>query len=180
MTRRQRTQLLSEIAVKPTFRIIDGVSIRFVESDPGNADALLLSPWPESVFAYEPIWSRLAKTTHLVAIDLPGFGRSERKDTLMSPRAMGDFIVRAADGVWPREPAHRRAGHRDVGVAIRRGRTPWSFSQPRRRYRRCRCPASTRRAAAGMGVCARPRTVSTTRWTCDCRARDSDARALCD
>src|SRR5262249_47962216 len=54
-------------------------------------------PWPESVMAYEPTWSRLAETTHLVAIDLPGFGRSERKDSLMSPRAMGHFIVRAAD-----------------------------------------------------------------------------------
>jgi len=97
MTTRQQNQRLSEIAVKPTFRIIDGVSIRFVESDPANTDALLLSPWPESIMAYEPTWSRLAETTHLVAIDLPGFGRSERKDTLMSPRAMGDFIVRAAD-----------------------------------------------------------------------------------
>jgi pimeloyl-ACP methyl ester carboxylesterase len=71
------------------------VSIRFVESDPGDSDALLLSPWPESVFAYEPTWSRLAETTHLGAIDLLGFGRSERKGALMSPRAMGDFIVRA-------------------------------------------------------------------------------------
>ncbi len=97
MTTRQQNQRLSEIAVKPTFRIIDSVSIRFVESDPANTDALLLSPWPESIMAYEPTWSRLAETTHLVAIDLPGFGRSERKDTLMSPRAMGDFIVRAAD-----------------------------------------------------------------------------------
>jgi pimeloyl-ACP methyl ester carboxylesterase len=61
-----------------------------------ETDALLLSPWPESVFAYERIWSRLAEPTHLVAIDLPGFGRSERRDALMSPRAMGDFIVRAA------------------------------------------------------------------------------------
>lgn len=107
MTTRQQNQRLSEIEGKPTFRIIDGVSIRFVESDPGDSDALLLSPWPESVFAYEPTWSRLAETTHLGAIDLPGFGRSERKDTLMSPRAMGDFIVRAAgarvafyDGTW--------------------------------------------------------------------------------
>ena len=72
-------QSLSEVATKPAFRTIDGVSIRFVESDRRNADALLLSPWPESVFAYEPIWSRLAETTHLVAIDLPGFGRSERQ-----------------------------------------------------------------------------------------------------
>src|SRR6516164_2406354 len=69
MTGRRRNQSLGEMAVKPTFRIIDGVSIRFVESDPGNTDALLLSPWPESIMAYEPIWLRLAETTHLVAID---------------------------------------------------------------------------------------------------------------
>jgi pimeloyl-ACP methyl ester carboxylesterase len=104
VTTRQQTQGLSEIAGKPTFRTIDGVSIRFAESDPGNSDALLLSPWPESVFAYEATWSRLAETTHLVAIDLPGFGRSERKDTLMSPRAMGDFIVRAADAFGLEHP----------------------------------------------------------------------------
>ena len=45
---------LSEIASEPTFRTIDGLSIRFIESDRRNADALLFSPWPESVFAYEP------------------------------------------------------------------------------------------------------------------------------
>jgi hypothetical protein len=48
------TKPLREIAAEPTFRTIDGVSIRFVESDSGNTHALLLSPWPESVFAYEP------------------------------------------------------------------------------------------------------------------------------
>ena len=88
---------LNELAAKPAFRVIDGVSIRFVESELRNAHALLLSPWPESVFAYEAVWSRLAEHTHLIAIDLPGFGRSERRDAWMSPRAMGDFIVRAAD-----------------------------------------------------------------------------------
>jgi pimeloyl-ACP methyl ester carboxylesterase len=95
--RHEPAQILSEIARKLPFRIIDGVSTRFVESDRRDADALLLSPWPESVFAYEPIWSRLAETTHLVAIDLPGFGRSEGKDALMTPRAMGEFIVRVTD-----------------------------------------------------------------------------------
>ena len=39
---------LSEITAKPTFRSVDGVSIRFVESDTREADALLLSPWPET------------------------------------------------------------------------------------------------------------------------------------
>jgi hypothetical protein len=35
-------QPLSEVAAKPAFRTIDGVSIRFVESNQRNADALLL------------------------------------------------------------------------------------------------------------------------------------------
>jgi pimeloyl-ACP methyl ester carboxylesterase len=88
---------LSEVAIEPRFRDIDGVSIRFAESERRDADGLLFSPWPESVFAYEPIWTRLAEATHLVAVDLPGFGRSERRDALMTPRAMGQFIVRVAD-----------------------------------------------------------------------------------
>jgi pimeloyl-ACP methyl ester carboxylesterase len=95
---------LTALTTEPTFRTIDGLSIRFAESDRRDADALLFSPWPESVFAYEPIWSRLAATTHLVAIDLPGFGRSERRDTLMTPRAMGDFMVRVADAFQLEKP----------------------------------------------------------------------------
>jgi pimeloyl-ACP methyl ester carboxylesterase len=114
MTTRQQNQRLSEIAVKPAFRTVDGLSIRFAESDRRGADALLLSPWPESVFAYEPTWLQLAETTHLVAIDLPGFGRSEGRDALMSPRAMGDFIVHAAD-VFGLEQPHIVGP--DVGTA---------------------------------------------------------------
>ena len=100
----RRDQRLGELAARPTFRTIDGLSIRFVESEQRNSDALLLSPWPESVFAYEPTWSRLAEETHLIAIDLPGFGRSERRDALMSPRAMGEFIVRVADAFRLEKP----------------------------------------------------------------------------
>ena len=104
MTSHQHEHRLSETSAEPTFRVIDGLSIRFAESAPLNADALLLSPWPESVFAYEPIWSRLAEQAHLVAIDLPGFGRSERSNALMSPRAMGEFIVRVADAFRLEKP----------------------------------------------------------------------------
>jgi pimeloyl-ACP methyl ester carboxylesterase len=79
------------------FRIIDGLSIRFAESAAGEDHALLLSPWPESLLAFEPTWARLAEDAHLVAIDLPGFGHSQRKEALLRPRAMGEFIARAAD-----------------------------------------------------------------------------------
>jgi len=79
------------------FRVIDGLSVRFAESEDRGGHALLLSPWPESLLAFEPTWARLAEHTHLVAIDLPGFGHSQRRDALLSPRAMGEFIIRAAD-----------------------------------------------------------------------------------
>jgi pimeloyl-ACP methyl ester carboxylesterase len=84
-------------AIQPQFRTIDGLAIRYAESEDRDDHALLLSPWPESLYAFEPTWLRLAEHTHLVAIDLPGFGRSQRGDELLSPRAMGEFVIRIAD-----------------------------------------------------------------------------------
>jgi pimeloyl-ACP methyl ester carboxylesterase len=79
------------------FRLIGGLTVRFAASEDRSDHALLLSPWPESLLAFEPVWWRLAKRAHLVAVDLPGFGHSQRSDSLLSPRAMGEFIIAAAD-----------------------------------------------------------------------------------
>jgi pimeloyl-ACP methyl ester carboxylesterase len=86
------------------FRTVDGLSIRFAESERGKVDALLLNPWPESLLAFNPTWLRLAEQAHLVAVDLPGFGHSERRDALLSPRAMGKFVVRIADAFGLEDP----------------------------------------------------------------------------
>src|SRR4030095_3250036 len=110
----RHAQLLNEIGATPTFRTVDGVSIRLVERDRRDTDALLLSPWPESVFAYEPTWARLAEKTHLVAIDLPGFGRSERRGALMTPRAMGGVLLRAAAAFRLERP---HVVGRDIGTS---------------------------------------------------------------
>lgn len=83
--------------INPRFRTIDGLSIRYAESASDKPVALLLSPWPESLYAYDATWSRLAEHAHLIAVDLPGFGHSELREDLMSPSAMGEFIVRIAD-----------------------------------------------------------------------------------
>jgi pimeloyl-ACP methyl ester carboxylesterase len=45
------------------------------------------------VYAFAPIWSILAEHARLFAVDLPGFGASERRDDLLSPRAMGEFLA---------------------------------------------------------------------------------------
>lgn len=75
------------------FRTVDGVRIRYADSG-GSVEStvLLTSPWPESVYAFAPIWASLAERARLFAIDLPGFGASERKADLLSPRAMGGFL----------------------------------------------------------------------------------------
>ena len=102
------------------FRVIDGLTVRFAQSglaqsglaqsglaqgdSRGQEHALLLSPWPESLLAFEPVWSPLAEHAHLVAMDLPGFGRSQHRDTLLSPRAMSEFIVAAADAFGLEHP----------------------------------------------------------------------------
>lgn len=83
--------------IETQFRTIDGLTIRFAESEDRDDHALLLSPWPESLLAFESTWERLAEHTHLVAIDLPGFGHSQRRDALLSPRAMGEFLIRITD-----------------------------------------------------------------------------------
>ena len=90
--------------IQTQFRVIDGLTVRFAESEDRDDHALLLSPWPESLLAFEPTWTRLAEHTHLVAVDLPGFGHSQRDDALLSPQAMGEFIIRLADAFGLEHP----------------------------------------------------------------------------
>src|ERR1043165_7535080 len=76
------------------FRTVDGVRIRYADrGGPLERTLLLTSPWPESLYAFAPIWGTLAEHARLYAIDLPGFGASERRDDLLSPRAMGEFLA---------------------------------------------------------------------------------------
>jgi pimeloyl-ACP methyl ester carboxylesterase len=77
------------------FRTVDGVRVRYTDSDTLREPTVLLtSPWPESVYAFAPIWAPLAEHARLFAVDLPGFGASERREELLSPQAMGEFLVR--------------------------------------------------------------------------------------
>jgi pimeloyl-ACP methyl ester carboxylesterase len=83
-------------SITPQFRTIDGLTIRCADSAAGGRrepTVLLTSPWPESVYAFAPIWASLAERARLFAVDLPGFGASERRDDLLSPRAMGGFMA---------------------------------------------------------------------------------------
>jgi pimeloyl-ACP methyl ester carboxylesterase len=82
-------------SIEPQFRTIDGLKIRYADSGGSKEPVVLLtSPWPESIYAFAPMWATLAEHARLVAVDLPGFGASEGRPDLLSPRAMGEFLVR--------------------------------------------------------------------------------------
>jgi pimeloyl-ACP methyl ester carboxylesterase len=81
-------------SIEPRFRTIDGLRIRCADSGGAREHTVLLTcPWPESIYAFTRMWNTLAEHARLFAIDLPGFGASERRDDLLSPRAMGGFLA---------------------------------------------------------------------------------------
>jgi len=79
------------------WRTIDGLRVRYATNGRGDERVVFFSPWPESIFAFVPVWAGLTKQFEVLAIDLPGFGQSEARDDLFAPQAMGEFIAKALD-----------------------------------------------------------------------------------
>src|SRR6476619_1200451 len=82
--------------ISPFCRGCDGVRIRFADNRAGSSavTVLMLSPWPESLWAFRRIWDRMSEVARIVAIDLPGFGHSDGRPELIAPDAMGTFLAR--------------------------------------------------------------------------------------
>jgi pimeloyl-ACP methyl ester carboxylesterase len=83
-----------EMSITPQFMTHEGLRIRYAVSRRPEADSVIMfSPWPESIYAFAPVWPALASEFSLAAVDLPGFGQSEGRPQLMAPHAMGEFAV---------------------------------------------------------------------------------------
>src|SRR5258705_3429199 len=110
---RCRLSLMTHMTTRQ--RAADGLAIRYAEAgEARDQTVLLLNPWPESLFAWDTIWSRLAQTARLVAIDLPGFRHAHRKAELPSPPAMSMFLLRLIDASRPGRP---HAARTDLGTS---------------------------------------------------------------
>jgi pimeloyl-ACP methyl ester carboxylesterase len=80
------------------FRVCDGVRVRFADNKADSRiTVLLLAPWPETLWAFRRIWSRVAAVGRMVAIDLPGFGHSDGRPELIAPDSSGAFLARLID-----------------------------------------------------------------------------------
>jgi len=76
---------------------IDGLKIRLARG--GRSDGipiLLTSPWPESIYAYCGIVPAIKSLGPVILVDIPGYGQSESRPDVMSPEAMGDFVLKLA------------------------------------------------------------------------------------
>jgi len=72
---------------------IKGVNIRYAHSSlEDKPTVILLSPLPQSIIAFAPIWGILSKRYNLYAVDLPGYGRSEGGNEYMTFKRQGKFL----------------------------------------------------------------------------------------
>lgn len=76
------------------YKTIDGLQIRYATNDKTSGDPILmLSPLPESILAFLPIWDTISELGPVIAIDLPPFGRSEVRKDARTPEPVGDFVL---------------------------------------------------------------------------------------
>jgi pimeloyl-ACP methyl ester carboxylesterase len=133
--------------LKVGYRTVDGLQIRYAHSGGSASQHLVLtSPWPESLYAYDRMWSRLSGIARVLAIDLPGFGRSERRTDLLSPTAMSEFLIRILEE-WDIADPHLVCP--DVGT-------------PAALFAAARHPGRIRSLVVGGGATAYPLEVSGT------------------
>jgi len=73
---------------------IGGLKIRYAKG--GTEDGILVlltAPWPESIYSFHRLVPALGKEHSYIAVDLPGYGHSDSRPDVMSPEAMGTFVI---------------------------------------------------------------------------------------
>src|ERR1700733_8710306 len=76
------------------YKTIDGLQIRFARNEKRDGDpVLLLSPWPESIYAFLPTWDMFSELGPVIAADLPAFGMSQSRSDVRAPESMGEFVL---------------------------------------------------------------------------------------
>lgn len=98
--RRRRAKTASNIdhtpadfTMKPETMQLDGLSIRYARAGKAEGPTILfLSPLPQSILCYDAVWANLASEANLIAVDMPGFGKSEGGMEYMSFSAQSAFL----------------------------------------------------------------------------------------
>src|SRR6266705_3697150 len=73
---------------------VEGLKIRYAKGGATTGiPVLLTAPWPESIYSFHKLLPALGKQHPYIAVDLPGYGHSDSRPDVMSPEAMGTFVI---------------------------------------------------------------------------------------
>ena len=100
-----------------------GIAVRAVRAGRGDTTLLLLHGFGESLTTWRASFDRLSEHARVVAIDLPGFGVSEKPDTVYSLPVLTDRLSRFIDA-WTTGPlvavGHSMGGELAASLALAR------------------------------------------------------------
>lgn len=83
----------TQLAMHTEHMQLDGLKIRYAQSRKTDRPTVLfLSPLPQSILCYDAVWAQLEGDADLIAVDLPGFGRSDGRTEHMSFAAQSAFL----------------------------------------------------------------------------------------
>ncbi|OHX64187.1 alpha/beta fold hydrolase [Flammeovirga pacifica] len=97
--------IANPVKIKTQYAKINGVKVRYAHYPNEGKDTLvMLSPLPQSILAYAPIWEKVTNEFEVYAYDLPGFGRSEGGMEFMTFKAQGEFLYNFINAFDIRQP----------------------------------------------------------------------------
>ncbi|RVW06053.1 alpha/beta fold hydrolase [Rhodococcus spongiicola] len=77
---------------------VDGQDLRIARVHNGDRPTVVMTnAFPQSIRCWESLWERLADNVDLLAVDLPGFGRSTGSGSVMRPSAQSDVLLKLLD-----------------------------------------------------------------------------------
>ena len=131
----------SDSPIKSQTRTIDGLSIRYAESDGDcEVDALLVSPWPESLYCFEPTATTAsALAAVLASLCLCHGGSRESALLLQCGAVVGSFHYRIREEQSPAALAAavalgslgRERVTRAIAIVSSSSACPWCASRHR-------------------------------------------------
>jgi pimeloyl-ACP methyl ester carboxylesterase len=81
-----------------TYLVVDGVRVRYLDTGPTDAPAVvLLHGFASSLETWDPVVAPLAKTHRVLALDLKGFGWTDRPPGDYSPAAQARLVLALMD-----------------------------------------------------------------------------------
>jgi len=118
-------------SIEPRYRTIDDVKIRYAYTrGAARVDAAVTSPWPESIYAFAPMWATLSQHAHLAsAYDLlsgmraEAFAERARRELLATGEKVRKRDVSTQNDLTPQEEhiarlAREGRSNAEIGVEL--------------------------------------------------------------